>query len=480
MHLSISSFKKIVYAIFSIAMIIVCCISFLIPCFKVTCNSFAFYEIEKYSLDVINIGSSHVFCSINPLEMYRKKGITSYNFAAGSQPIWFSYYYLKEALKTQKPQVVLLDVYTVNILDDSHFVEKTQMNILDMKPSFNKYEAIQSSGSDDRWNIFWWFPKYHSRYYEVTVEDYNNDLCRDMMGYCYKPSAEPKDNADVDDISMVTDTLPISEKAELYLRKCIELCQKEKIGIVLINAPWADITQDAERHYNYVQKIAEEYGVDFIDGNRIYDKIGIDYRVDNAEGGHLSYTGSLKWTEYLSNYLTEHYELPDHRGEQKVWEDSLAFLDNLLAKEKLKQIDTSDEYFRYLTEETTLLFVAIAEPKGGLAEGKEEALQAVGLSLDEDERGYILRLPDGQLRVENNIYSDKRLYSRIYDDLTQYLNRDDNFHNIIMQYTREIADNRTTEGTCYVVFDPYSYQILDIVEFRERDGYCRVPDENPK
>ena len=102
MHSFISNFKKIVYVIFSLAIIFLCCIFFLIACFKVTCpaasNMFDFYKMDNYSFDVINVGSSHVYCSINTIEMYRRRGITSYNLAAGSQPVWFSYYYIVRSL----------------------------------------------------------------------------------------------------------------------------------------------------------------------------------------------------------------------------------------------------------------------------------------------------------------------------------------------------------------------------------------------
>lgn len=476
MHLSIFSFKKGLHAVISIVCIALLGIIGLLQCLKATwCpkeNMFYFYQLEDNSLDVINIGSSHVYCSINTPEMYRQKGITAYNLAAGSQPVWFSYYYLKEAFKTQNPQVVVLDVYTVNVLQDEEFSAKTQMNILAMKPSADKLEAIRISGSDDKWNIFWGFPKTHIRYRELTAEEYSDDVCRSMMGYTYMPSDEEKENAEVLDASTVEDIFPISEKAEIYLRKCIELCKEKGVEIVLVNAPCANVTREDECRYNYVGQVASEYGVDFIDGNRIFNQIGIDYRIDNAKDGHLSYTGSLKWTQYLLDYLEEHFDLSDHRGEQKVWEDSVAVLDNLLAKEHLKQINTSDEYFIYLTEETNLPYVVIVNLKEGL--GEKSALQTFGLQLGgEDERGYIIRFEDGKTKVENDIYSDKVMYSKIYNDLLHHSDRKGSFHNIIMQYTKEIADSQSSYGVCYAVFDPYSYQLMDIVEFRTEDGYCR-------
>lgn len=474
MHLSIFNFRK-VFKIISYFIVVIVCMSIASGCFSVVSTKssmYYFYQLKNMPLDVINIGSSHVLCSINPLEMYRRKGITAYNLADGSQPVWFSYYYLKEALKSQSPQVVLLDVYMLYQLDDSAFIEKTQMNILQMKPSLNKLEAIESNevSDKDRWGIFWGFPKIHARYRELGVEKYYEAVSENMMGYSYLPSSDPKNNEEVLDATMVTEVLPVSEKAEYYLRKSIELCKTEGIEIVLVNSPWAGITYDAACRYNYVQEIADEYEIDFLDGTEIYKEIGINYLEDNAEGEHLCYTGSLKWTDYLLEYLTERYELPDHRGEYMMWEEAIEVLDNLLAVEELKKSTNAEEYFQYLVEETQLPYVAIIQSEDGMREGLEIVKES-GLELEGEERGYILRTPEGKVRIRNGLYGDKRLYKEIYDDLQEGLKGE--YNNILMQYTEKIADARTTEGICYVVFDPFSYELLDVVEFGEKNDYYR-------
>ena len=45
----------------------------------------------------------------------------------------------------------------------------------------------------------------------------------------------------------------------------------------------------------------------------------IDWKNDSQDkkGEHLNYTGALKVTNYLGNYLKEHNELPDHRQDEK-------------------------------------------------------------------------------------------------------------------------------------------------------------------
>ena len=69
-----------------------------------------FYEMEKNTVDVLFLGSSHCYCGFSPQEFYDRCGIRSYNLGSSRQSTWLSYYWLREALKTQTPQAVVMDV----------------------------------------------------------------------------------------------------------------------------------------------------------------------------------------------------------------------------------------------------------------------------------------------------------------------------------------------------------------------------------
>lgn len=56
-----------------------------------------FYAEKKNDIDVIVIGSSNSFCTVDPLVLYEEYGIASYDFGSSSQPMNISALYLKEA-----------------------------------------------------------------------------------------------------------------------------------------------------------------------------------------------------------------------------------------------------------------------------------------------------------------------------------------------------------------------------------------------
>ena len=68
-----------------------------------------FYNEPENEFDLIYLGSSNTYCSFSPLVVWNKIGVKSYVLATQQQPVWASYYYLRECLKTQRPHVVVMD-----------------------------------------------------------------------------------------------------------------------------------------------------------------------------------------------------------------------------------------------------------------------------------------------------------------------------------------------------------------------------------
>ena len=68
------------------------------------------YVQPKNKIDVLFLGSSHVHCNVNTQLLWDEYGMAAYLMTGAEQPLWNSYYNLKEALKTQKPKLVVLDM----------------------------------------------------------------------------------------------------------------------------------------------------------------------------------------------------------------------------------------------------------------------------------------------------------------------------------------------------------------------------------
>ena len=66
-------------------------------------------------------------------------------------------------------------------------------------------------------------------------EDYNlKDNSKFFLGYSYTTRIVPYKTEEISNVSEVTEITPISNKAETYLRKCIELCKRQGIEIFVL------------------------------------------------------------------------------------------------------------------------------------------------------------------------------------------------------------------------------------------------------
>ena len=73
-----------------------------------------YFNAQPDTIDVVCFGSSHMYCSINPIVLEKKYGISAYVLATQQQPVKASYYYMLQALKNQSPKVFIFETFMVN------------------------------------------------------------------------------------------------------------------------------------------------------------------------------------------------------------------------------------------------------------------------------------------------------------------------------------------------------------------------------
>ncbi len=302
-------------------------------------QSVAMYHQPKDTIDVVMIGSSHVHCGINTAALYEHFGIAGYDFSSAEQPLWASYYYLKEVCKYQKPQVVLLDFFTPAIYQDDYedkyyFMDDTLYGIR-FSPDKIKMINVCLDGKIELWDKF--FPAffgYHDRYDDIEFEDIKTALTYDYSAYKgYCPHFHNQHFEDP--ICNFTDIKAPSDKSVEYLNKIVEYTQENDIQLYLTVIPYAindgntipeqeedlrynwleayvnDLNSKGVSHvyFDYTFKHPEDIGIIFADGEDISDG-----------SSHLNYYGSTKYTDYLGADLRRLYGedlLPDRRGDER-------------------------------------------------------------------------------------------------------------------------------------------------------------------
>lgn len=284
-----------------------------------------FYELEKDTVDVLVLGSSHAFEAINPAILYYEYGIAAFDLCGSQQPLWNTYHYLVEALKTQTPKLVILEAYSACVTEPYLDNKRVVKNNFGFKPSRNLVESLLASAPAEQfWEYFFRFYYYHNRYNgDLQRQDFSKNLGQmqfvDWKGFGANYNWYSFEKPEVD----ISGTLPLAPKTEEYYRKIIELCMEKDIPLEIVISPYM-VDSTALQRFHRAAEIAEEYGVPFTNYNsdEWFDEVEFDFSSDMADAGHLNHRGHTKYTLSLGEYLYDTYDLPDRRNEEKwlSWE----------------------------------------------------------------------------------------------------------------------------------------------------------------
>ena len=272
-------------------------------------------QLPPDTVDVLFVGSSHIGMNIDNQQIYDEFGISSFDLWVGMQPLWNSYYYLKEALRYQKPKVVMVDVFLAGTSAEYSLNTVAMKNIQYLSMGVDKLKAALDSfpAWQDAVEAVWGMPFYHERYDELVQDDWNLQYGKDELSLSAPRQVEGVTTAlKMLDYRSITNVTPLTEKNERYLHKLIALCKQENIPLVLLASPFEATEEEASR-FNTVAQIAEEEGIPFLNFLKTYDEEGIDAASDFYDRGHLNNDGIAKFSHILGQYLADHYELRDCR-----------------------------------------------------------------------------------------------------------------------------------------------------------------------
>ncbi len=283
-----------------------------------------FYEVEENTLDVLCIGSSHAYHSVQPDLLWGEYGIPSYVLGSPGQTVPCSYYLLKEALKYQKPKLVLLETYCFpreyKFKNDSYL----RQAIDGMRFGEVKIEALNDLLPEYSWKekMSYYIPflMYHNRWDELESYDFiqHEWLNGGVLDFRQEPQTEP---------SLPKKPLKIPKVNRKYLKKIIRLCKKNDIRLIFFAAPFAevDVAEEVLRVNLFVEKYAAKRDIPFLFYQKTRD-IGIDYETDFYDDHHLNTNGTEKLTKKLAKWLVQNYELTDHRQEESYesWDEDYA------------------------------------------------------------------------------------------------------------------------------------------------------------
>ncbi|MBP5495479.1 MAG: SGNH/GDSL hydrolase family protein [Lachnospiraceae bacterium] len=260
------------------------------------------YALEKNSIDVLFVGSSHCYCGFSPEVFYEQTGVKSYTLGGSSQSMLSCYLWTKEFYERQKYSTLVVEAFSIPM---SHGDVGNDIHTLaSMYPSKNYMEmALTYKRNCDK--VIFPILCVHSEWDRIDLREIVNAYHKENLGYVdiHSRAGEEytesvlKGDKDADDYLGFT-----------YLDKIVDFCNQNNIRLILVKTLIASNESDRwdDAYHNKVSKYAKEKGIEFIDFNDpVYmEDAGLVIAEDvAADLRHLNADGAYKTTTYIGKHL---------------------------------------------------------------------------------------------------------------------------------------------------------------------------------
>lgn len=263
-----------------------------------------FKAYDSKNPDIIFIGSSHQFCTVDPDLLYKEYGIDSFMLASSGQTFPVSYYAAMEAIELKKPKKIVLEIAFTS--SDAKTIPGLSYYFFDGFPNSKARKAALEDLFEKEERINYLIPigTFHERWKELKKSDFGDFTVSKRGGY-YNDRVISNGSIPLTDPSVIT---PMSAENEDYMDKLVEMCKKEGVELLLYVAPYnsPDNSQESiadvlncQAIYNYVGEYAKRNDIPFMNMFYEMDNIGIDMDRDWMEQQHLNCYGQEKATRYL-------------------------------------------------------------------------------------------------------------------------------------------------------------------------------------
>ena len=299
------------------------------------------------SVDVLFLGNSHIFDSVDPADIWKKRGISSYILGGPTQGPPITELYVREALRTQKPKVIVVEMSSADYDERNFNPQFHQINVGYMPWGLNKLKAaLFATPAGERTGVLvdWW--TYHTRWSEFRARDFNllGKQTEDAFMNGFLPKARTQEVSSQPYVLAEKDRPAADEKIARNmpaLRGIASAARDSGAEVLLLLTP----TGPPNAYSYQLERVASQLQADFdnvhaLDLSAVGAVPGLSFESDFFDGGHVSTKGSPKVSAAIADYLAERMSVPDRRGETALaeqWQADIQRHDALLEELRARQ-----------------------------------------------------------------------------------------------------------------------------------------------
>ncbi|MFT5304894.1 MAG: hypothetical protein ACI89M_000396 [Chitinophagales bacterium] len=302
----------------------------------------SFYDLKERDIhvDVMLFGNSHLYTGINPKNLSLTLGANAFIFASPGTNTVDNYYALKEAVKVQKPSLVILETYGFNSSIPHELIEGPLSNQIvsfsARKDFVTKLASTPALFALDNY-LYSWSTTIRNHDYLFTnpaqlkankalmanknlgqsqqkglylgrYVRFTSGIEQDILSQ-YETSGAPVDGNEFE----------YSKQNKLYAKKIIELCEEENIELLFLTLPMYDKHVSNYESWNAkLKEVLNQHPSHWINLQTMphYNGFGA-YAFESTykPSQHMTYNGSLTATYKLANFIRDSMDvtIPDRR-----------------------------------------------------------------------------------------------------------------------------------------------------------------------
>ena len=301
----------------------------------------SFYKSET-NLDVIFLGTSHMWNSVLPMELWKEQGIASYNWGYSNCTPAENYYLLQDIVKYTSPKLVVMDLYGLveyegdgNGKYRSDRIGQQHVQFDTIPLSWNKVKGVMDVFDNyaHKEDFIWNFIMYHDRWNRMDQTAFSSGISVEKgaqfltgLGKSSMPQLKGERTTKLDSVCYS------------YFLRIMQFCREKGIPLLCVYLPYgAEVHQ--QRVANSIEAVMDSYPEhEYL--NMLHMGI-LDFSTDiYKDNGHLNFAGARKVTKWLGKYLADHYELDNYLFDASWHKDYESYyhykVDNLMMQRELE------------------------------------------------------------------------------------------------------------------------------------------------
>ena len=279
-------------------------------------------------MDYLWLGSSYAYCDVNPAVIYDETGLTGYVLAGPEQTLSQTYWYLRQALETQRPSAVVLEASALHFAKYQNY---TQVNVGYLPAGLNKLGAVFTASEPElRTGLLFDLYFYHSRWKTATFGELRSALAPPLADQCKGYTAVDGVFDAIGDGPFLRD---VQEEAVYRanledLGRIASLCADRGIPLAVVFHPTYSQLPSQVREAIRADVADLDAHIRFFDWSEEVEAAGLEPSLHFYDPGHLNRAGAALFSAWLGDFLTGEMGLvprPQTGENAAAWAETVRF-----------------------------------------------------------------------------------------------------------------------------------------------------------